>query len=188
MAGAGSTHTMDPGDAREAWNKKNIVERFVHEALDQGLLDVVDETRGQFAEQSKRRIIAWRTAFPDFSTSIEQVVAEGDWIAFRLRHSGTHRGEYLGVAPTGRRVEFTTMVFNRIEAASWSRTGGCTTTRRSASSSPTRDAGATRLLQLRWLRFKAGRAGGCPPRACRFDRGSRSSEQAAKRLRPPPSV
>ena len=102
-------------DLSEAWNKKNIVQRFVSEALDQGLLDVVDETRGQFAEQSKRRIIAWRTAFPDFSTTIEQIVAEGDWIAFRLIHRGTHRGEFLGVAPTGRRVEFTSMVFNRVE-------------------------------------------------------------------------
>ena len=102
-------------DLSEAWNKKNIVQRFVSEALDHGLLDVVDETRGQFAEQSKRRIIAWRTAFPDFSTTIEQVVAKGDWIAFRLTHRGTHRGEFLGVAPTGRRVEFTSMVFNRVE-------------------------------------------------------------------------
>jgi predicted ester cyclase len=99
----------------EAWTKKNIVERFVHEALDQGLLAVVDETRGEFADQSKRRIMAWRNAFPDFSTTIEQVITEGDWVAFRLKHRGTHRGEFLGVAPTGRRVEFTSMVFNRVK-------------------------------------------------------------------------
>jgi predicted ester cyclase len=106
---------IQPADAREAWNKENIVKRFVYNALDRGLLDVVDETRGVFAEQSKRRIIAWRTAFPDFSTTIEQLIAEGDWVAFRLKHSGTHRGDFLGMAPTGRRVEFTSMVFNRVE-------------------------------------------------------------------------
>ncbi len=99
----------------ETWNKKNIVERFVHEALDQGLLAVVDETRGEFAEQSKRRITAWRTAFSDFSTTIEQLLADGDWVAFRLRHRGTHRGEFLGVPPTGRQVEFTSLVFNRVK-------------------------------------------------------------------------
>lgn len=103
------------GDDPETWNKKNIVERFVHEALDQGLLAVVDETRGEFAEQSKRRIMAWRTAFPDFATTIEQLLADGDWVAFRLRHRGTHRGEFLGVAPTGRQVEFTSVVFNRVQ-------------------------------------------------------------------------
>lgn len=114
MPESGSAHGVGFSDAAELWNKKNIVERFVREALDQGLLAVVDETRGEFAEQSKRRIIAWRTAFPDFSTSIEQLVAEGDWVAFRLKHIGTHKGEFLGVAPTGRRVEFTSVVFNRV--------------------------------------------------------------------------
>jgi predicted ester cyclase len=108
-------HATGGDDGHETWNKKNIVERFVHEALDKGLLDVVDETRGEFAEQSKRRITAWRTAFPDFSTTIEQLLADGEWVAFRLKHRGTHRGEFLGVAPTGRRVEFTSLVFNRVK-------------------------------------------------------------------------
>ena len=93
-------------------NKANIY-RFVDEALNQGILDVVDETRGEFAEQSKARIRAWREAFPDFDTTIENVIAEGDWVAFHLRHTGTHLGEFLGVPPTGRRVEFRSMVFNR---------------------------------------------------------------------------
>lgn len=105
---------IQPADDRETWNKENVVKRFVYNALDRGLLDVVDETRGEFAEQSKRRIVAWRTAFPDFTTSIEQLIAEGDWVAFRLKHSGTHKGDFLGMAPTGRRVEFTSMVFNRV--------------------------------------------------------------------------
>jgi predicted anti-sigma-YlaC factor YlaD len=42
----------------EAWNNKNIAERFVSEALDRERLDVVDQTRGEFADQSKRRILA----------------------------------------------------------------------------------------------------------------------------------
>jgi predicted ester cyclase len=100
------------GSATAAANRANI-ERFVDEALNRGILDVVDETRGEFAEQSKTRIRAWRLAFPDFHTTIENVIAEGDWVAFQLRHQGTHRGEFLGVAPTGRRVDFRSMVFNR---------------------------------------------------------------------------
>jgi predicted ester cyclase len=115
MTKSPSTDSPDSREARAAWNKKNIVERFVREALDRGLLSVVDETRGEFAEQSKRRILAWRNAFPDFATSIEQLVAEGDWVAFRLKHTGTHKGEYMGIAATGRRVEFTSMVFNRVQ-------------------------------------------------------------------------
>jgi predicted ester cyclase len=93
-------------------NKANL-HRFVDEALNYGILDVVDETRGDFAEQSKARIRAWRQAFPDFRTTIENLVAEGDWVAFHLRHQGTHQGEFFGVAPTGKRVDFRTMGFNR---------------------------------------------------------------------------
>jgi predicted ester cyclase len=93
-------------------NKANI-HRFVDEALNRGILDGVDETRGEFAEQSKARIRAWRRAFPDFHTTIENIIAEGDWVAFHLRHEGTHQGEFLGVAPTGRRVDFRSIVCNR---------------------------------------------------------------------------
>ena len=102
---------MSQSGADEA-NKANI-HRFVDEALNRGILDVVDETRGEFAEQSKVRIRAWRRAFPDFHTTIETLIAEDDWVAFQLRHRGTHEGEFLGVAATGRQVDFRSMVFNR---------------------------------------------------------------------------
>jgi predicted ester cyclase len=87
--------------------------RFVDEALNRGILDVVDETRRQFAEKSNARILARRSAFPDFSTKIETMVGEGDWLAVRLRHQGTHQGTFLGVPATGRRVDFRSNVFNR---------------------------------------------------------------------------
>jgi predicted ester cyclase len=93
-------------------NKANI-HRFVDEALNHGILDVVDETRGEFAEHSKARIRAWRQAFPDFYTTIETLIAEDDWVAFHFRHVGTHEGEFLGVSATGKRIDFRTMGFNR---------------------------------------------------------------------------
>ena len=102
---------MAAGHAIDA-NKANL-RRFVDEALNRGILDVVDETRGEFAEQSKARIRAWRRAFPDFYTTIENLIAEEDWVAFHLRHVGTHKGDFLGVAATGKRVDFRTMGFNR---------------------------------------------------------------------------
>ena len=95
-------------------NKANIY-RFVDEALNRGIYTVVDESRGAFADQSKKRIRAWRSAFPDFFTTIQVLVADGDWIAFRLQHEGTHQGEFLGVAPTGKRVSFASMVMNRFD-------------------------------------------------------------------------
>ena len=94
-------------------NKANI-RRYVDEALNRGILDVIDEHLGDFAEHAKMRVRAWRSAFPDFHTTIETLVAEDDWVAYHVRHQGTHEGEFEGVAPTGKRVDFRTMVFNRI--------------------------------------------------------------------------
>jgi predicted ester cyclase len=40
-------------------------------------------------------------AFPDARLTVEDLVVEGDRAALRYRLQGTHRGPYLGVAPTG---------------------------------------------------------------------------------------
>jgi predicted ester cyclase len=43
-----------------------------------------------------------RTAFPDGHTHIEELVAEGDVVVMRNRFTGTHLGEFMGFAATGR--------------------------------------------------------------------------------------
>jgi steroid delta-isomerase-like uncharacterized protein len=62
-------------------------------------------------------------AFPDTQHSIEDLLAEGDRVVLRVISRGTHRGEFEGIAATGRRVEFTGMVIYRISngriAESW---------------------------------------------------------------------
>jgi len=83
--------------------------------MNRGIYDVVEQTRGHFAEGGKARMIELRTAFPDLETTIEQLIAEEDWVAHRMIHRGTHRGEFRGIAPTGRRVEFSSIVMNRFK-------------------------------------------------------------------------
>jgi steroid delta-isomerase-like uncharacterized protein len=46
-----------------------------------------------------------REGFPDLSITIEDVMAEGDRVAARVVMRGTHRGEFQGITPTGKRVE-----------------------------------------------------------------------------------
>ncbi|WP_198675964.1 ester cyclase [Kribbella monticola] len=43
-----------------------------------------------------------RAAFPDWHSDLHQLIAEGDLVVERFTASGTHRGELMGVAPTGR--------------------------------------------------------------------------------------
>jgi steroid delta-isomerase-like uncharacterized protein len=44
---------------------------------------------------------------PDLSVAIETIVADDDKVAASFIYSGTHQGVYLGVAPTGRKLRFT---------------------------------------------------------------------------------
>jgi steroid delta-isomerase-like uncharacterized protein len=54
-------------------------------------------------------------AFPDMSVTVEDEVAEGDKVVTRWTGRGTHRGEFLGITPTGNRVEVTGITIHRIE-------------------------------------------------------------------------
>jgi steroid delta-isomerase-like uncharacterized protein len=44
-----------------------------------------------------------RTAFPDLRYEVVDMIAEGDKLAARTSVSGTHKGEFVGIPPTGRR-------------------------------------------------------------------------------------
>jgi predicted ester cyclase len=62
---------------------------------------------------------AWRlfrAAFPDLHASIEDTVVAGDKVAVRGVVRGTHRGDLLGIAPTGRVVTVPLLDINRIAA------------------------------------------------------------------------
>ncbi len=51
-------------------------------------------------------ITIYRAAFPDLSATVEDMVAEGDEVAYRLTFRGTHRGEMMGLPPTGKQVTY----------------------------------------------------------------------------------
>jgi predicted ester cyclase len=47
---------------------------------------------------------SFRAAFPDWQSELHLLIAEDDLVAEVFTASGTHRGEMMGVAPTGREV------------------------------------------------------------------------------------
>jgi C-1 hydroxylase len=66
----------------------------------------------------------WLTAFPDASVPVEDLIVDGDRVAVRHLLIGTHRGEFLGVAATERRISVQEMDIFRVEGGlimeSWS--------------------------------------------------------------------
>lgn len=53
-------------------------------------------------------------AFPDWRWKRIQIIVEDDRLAVHVRGSGTHRGEYRGVAPTRRRVNVAEFAMYRV--------------------------------------------------------------------------
>jgi len=54
-----------------------------------------------------------KTAFPDLHITIEDVIAEGDKVMTRTTWQGTHKGEYMGLAPTGKQISATEINIDR---------------------------------------------------------------------------
>jgi steroid delta-isomerase-like uncharacterized protein len=53
-------------------------------------------------------------AFPDLHVAIEDIIAERDKVCVRLQETGTHRGEYHGLAPMGNKLSYTVVAIWRI--------------------------------------------------------------------------
>ena len=58
---------------------------------------------------------AFFTAFPDLTATVEEIIAEADKVVARIRISGTHQGEFDGIAATGRTVRYTAISMMRID-------------------------------------------------------------------------
>jgi predicted ester cyclase len=54
-------------------------------------------------------------AFPDLHGDLQRIVAEDDMVAIQLRVSGMHEGEFMGMAPTGKRIDIEVMAFLRFD-------------------------------------------------------------------------
>lgn len=56
-----------------------------------------------------------RAAFPDFNLTVDDMVAEGDKVVARITWRGTHKDEYMGIAPTDKQVTMEIISIYRVE-------------------------------------------------------------------------
>lgn len=107
---------------------KTISRRLVEEAFNQGKYDVIEElvaptfvnhdpaTGDKKGPEGTRELIeGYRSAFPDLKLTIEEQLAEGDLVATRWTAKGTHKGELMGIAPTGKESTVTGLTIDKIK-------------------------------------------------------------------------
>jgi steroid delta-isomerase-like uncharacterized protein len=107
---------------------KEIVRRMIEEVFNKGDLEVVDDLVApnyvyhfpgrediKGSEELKQFAMMIRTAFPDFHITIDDMVAEGDEVACRYTYLGTHKGEFVGIAPTGKQFQATGILISHIK-------------------------------------------------------------------------
>ncbi len=98
--------TSVPDLERNSNSNKVVVRRLVEEVLNGRRLDVIDELYApELAPDARAWIAPFQESFPDMRMEIVDLIAEGDTVTGRFTCSGTHLGEWLGHAPTGRRFE-----------------------------------------------------------------------------------
>jgi len=107
---------------------KALFRRFVEEVFNKGDVSTIDEFLApNFVEREvlppgtpsgregvKQLTMMFRTAFPDFNVSIDDMIAEDDKIVARTTWSGTQKGEFMGIPPSGKRVSFDVIDIIRI--------------------------------------------------------------------------
>ena len=107
-----------------------LIKRFYDEVISGGDLSLIDELttdglqdheEGLPGQPSGREgvkffVAAMREAFPDIHTkSVGPTAFDGDLETARTVLAGTHKGELMGVAPTGREVEIESIDIIRVE-------------------------------------------------------------------------
>jgi steroid delta-isomerase-like uncharacterized protein len=106
---------------------KAIVRRGIEEFANQGNFAAIDELvdpayvfhapglpelHGR--EGFTQMVMLQRTAFPDLHFTIEDMMGEGETVVTRFTARGTHRGELMGIPPTGKQVTFPGILISRI--------------------------------------------------------------------------
>ena len=105
---------------------KTLARRAIEEIMNQRNLAVFNELHSpdyvchlnsrtiQGPEPVKQLLSMVLTAFPDLHYTFEDVFGEGDRVVIRYTSRGTHQGELMGIAPTGKQVTITGTSIMRI--------------------------------------------------------------------------
>ena len=109
---------------------KNVLRNFIHDAWNERLPDACDKHLAEdylhylpgmpepmVGPEGYRQLMAVFTAgFPDLRMNIEQIFSEGDKVCAVWTATGTHQGEFNGLAATGKEISLRGVAVGQVEA------------------------------------------------------------------------
>ncbi|HET7438096.1 MAG TPA: ester cyclase [Nitrospira sp.] len=111
---------------------KHVIQRFVEELWNGRRLEVadqifsedcvthqlrsgvLDEPAHRGPREMKEHVSGWLMSLPDLHFSVEQMFAEQDRVVSQLMMEGTHQGPWMGISPTGKRLQIRMITIHRI--------------------------------------------------------------------------
>jgi steroid delta-isomerase-like uncharacterized protein len=106
---------------------ETVIRRFIDEVINNGNFSVLDQlVQPNYVYRSpdqqldgpealERLLAAYRAAFPDLRVRIDDLVNGGDKVVICVTLTGTHEGDLMGIAPTGKPVNISGMILSRFQ-------------------------------------------------------------------------
>ena len=107
---------------------KKLISKYINEIINTGNVDLIDNfIAPDYSEihDGKRypigidgateHILGVRKTYPDLKLTIDNQIAEGEWVATCITAIGTHKGEWSGIKPTGKILKYTGVNIDRIK-------------------------------------------------------------------------
>jgi predicted ester cyclase len=98
-----------------------LIEKYISEAY----TEIHDGKAHKLGIKGAREHIQGvRKTYPDLKLTIENQIAEGEWVATIYTMTGTHNGLWLGIKPTGKKIRVTGVNIDRIKNGKIAEHGG----------------------------------------------------------------
>jgi predicted ester cyclase len=118
-------------------DNKELIRKYIEEVINTGNINEMEKfISPNYTEihEGKRHhvgikgaiehIVGVRHTYPDLKITVDQQIAEGDWVATCITARGTHKGSWLGIKPTGKQVSFTGVNIEKVENGKITEHGG----------------------------------------------------------------
>jgi predicted ester cyclase len=107
---------------------KSIIKRYIEEVVNTGnttrIKKYISEGYTEIHEGkahklgikgAREHVEGVRKTYPDLKLTIEKQIAEGEWVATVYTMTGTQKGEWLGIKPTGKQIKVTGVNIDRVK-------------------------------------------------------------------------